>query len=297
MTGTDALITELQQRSAIDGTWSVSSDELSEIYDPVDFYRASYQVEQLGVDRYGPENAGELAEIVSTVAEHDYRPELREAGLYLTHDDRIELTGRFVRAVQTALVLHTHEPETFRAMLHQFRRYSEAEIVYIDTFLAPERIVTRCTDEYVDVRSPGGAEAALRITVETYLKLLLQRHIVEIRRLGESLFGILQTVARAEGYLKQPRGGSDGRWGDGPDRRFRADDRRSWEAGDHSDPSNVRRAQSVLDLRALPATRGELQKAYRKKMRIYHPDVNPDGLEMAKRINHAYAILLAVIGS
>jgi hypothetical protein len=292
MTGTEALITELQQQSELDGTWSVTSDELSSIYDPVDFYRASYQVEQLGVDHYGPENAGEFAEIVSTVAERDYRPALREAGLYRSHDDRIELTGRFVRGVQTTLVLHTADPETFKAMLRQFRRYDEAELVYIDTYLQPERIVARCTDEYVDIRSPGSAEAALRATVETYLKLLLRRHVVEIRSLGQSLFEILQTVARAEGYLRRPRSGTERGEQTRHGGASRAD---SWESGDHSDPRTLRRARQVLGLEAQPENRATLQKAYRNRMRVYHPDVNPDGLEMAKQINHAYAILIAAI--
>jgi len=287
MTATDALIAELQQQSEIDGTWSVSSDELDSIYDPVDYYRASYQVEQLGVDRYGPQNAGEFAELVSTVAQRDYRPELRAAGLYLTHEDRIELTGRFVRSVRAAIVLHTPEPETFRAMLRQFRRYDEAELIYIDTFLSPQRIISRCTAEYIDVRSPDSAEATLRATVETYLKLLLQRHVVEIRALGQTLFDILQTVARAEGLLRGPTAdASDGEseTGDGGP-----------NAADPNGVQAITRAKDLLELRGVRLTRSQVQKAYRAKMRRYHPDVNPSGLEMAKRINHAYGVLLAAI--
>jgi len=39
------------------------------------------------------------------------------------------------------------------------------------------------------------------------------------------------------------------------------------------------------------ASQDEIKKAYRKKSKQYHPDVNPDGAEMFKQISEAYGIL------
>ena len=40
----------------------------------------------------------------------------------------------------------------------------------------------------------------------------------------------------------------------------------------------------------------ELKTAYRKAVKIYHPDINPNSLEMMKLVNAAYACLKSALG-
>ncbi|MFW6261493.1 MAG: DnaJ domain-containing protein [Spirochaetota bacterium] len=275
MTTTENLIDQLQRRVEADGTWEVSSDELADRFETVDYYRAVYEAAQVSVDVYTPDNVGELLVLLDHLTGRDYREAFREAGLYLTHEDRIDLTERFTRTVRHAIVLHTPEPETFRAMLREFRRYDRAEFHYLRTFFDTDELVRRCAEEYLESR----AAPALEATVEAYLRLLLQRHIVDLHTLAPALMEILRTVARHEGAL--PGGGREEDEDDAGDRRAStgpADDR-SW-------------ALRVLGFAARNPARNEIRDQYRMLMRRYHPDVNPDGLEAAKEINEAYGILI-----
>ncbi len=279
MTSTEALIRDLKARAESDGAWSVTQDELSDRYDPVDLYRSVYAAGQVSVDRYGPENVGELLALIEYLCERDYGPEFREAGLFLSYDDRLDLTERFVRVVRRAVVLHLPEPETFRAMLREFRRYDRARFVYLSTFFDPALLVRTCSDEYLEVRDAP----ALRVTVEAYLRRLLQRHIVDLEDLAPALLEILRTVARHEGMLpgSGPHGDADRKAG-GERRRPPADSRTQ--------------ALQVLGLHACEPTHARIRERYRSLMRRYHPDVNPDGLERAKLITNAYAVLISANG-
>ncbi len=276
MTSTEALIRDLRAYAEADGAWSVTQDELSDRYDPVDLYRAVYATGHVSVDRFGPENAGDLLALLEELTGRDYGPEFREAGLFLSHDDRLDLTERFVRVVRRAVVLHVPEPETFRAMLREFRRFDRARFVYLSTFFDADRLVGQCADEYLELREA----AALRFTVESYLRRLLQRHIVDLEDLAPALLEILRTVARHEGML--PRGRADA--------EFERENRRPGAQRPHRAASRAE-ALRVLGFASEP-TRTEIRDRYRSLMRRYHPDVNPNGLERAKLINNAYAVLI-----
>lgn len=285
MTTTEALISELEERAQTDGTWMLTSDELSDRYDAVDFYRAQYESAQVSTDSYGPDNVGELLVLLDSLTGRDYRAAFRAAGLLLTHDDRMELTERFVRVVRHAVVLHVPEPETFRAMLREFRRFDVAEFTYLATYFDSDRLVDRCTEEYLDLRSAP----ALRATVRSYLFLLLQRHVVDLHDLAPALMEILRTVARHEGMLPGGRG-EDGA-GDESGARARAGAGATGGPGAAEGRLDRREALRVLGLSVEHPSRDAIRDHYRRLMRRYHPDVNPNGLEMAKRINNAYAIL------
>ncbi|MFP4550537.1 MAG: DnaJ domain-containing protein [Spirochaetales bacterium] len=281
MTATEALIAALQEQCEYEPRWSIRSDRLEEFYDSVELYRSLYQAEQISVDEYGPENAGELVALVERLTERDYREEFRDAGLYLTYDDRIELTGRFVRTIKDAVVVHTPEPETFRAMLRDFKRYDEAALIYQQTFFDIDKLATRCAHEYAEIRTfaDTAAAQALVATVRAYLKLLVQRHVVELEALAPALFDILRIVALHEGVLRQGRRTEEARADDDQGAMFASSER------------DV--ALRVLGFSGKNPSKQELQSAYRSLMRRYHPDINPKGLETAKRINHAYGILVS----
>lgn len=278
MTKTQSLIAVLRQR-AERGRWSITTDELADRYDPVGLYRAAYAVSLLGVDRYDAENVGELLELLTVLSGHDYRAEFRAAGLYLSQDDRFDLTERFVRVVRRAIVLHTPEPETFRSMLRALRRYDRARLVYEQTFLDLDQLAGRCADEYAELRElPGcGLDSVLRATVVDYLHLLVRRHLIDLEELAPALFELLRTIARHEGML--PGG------------------RASEESSPDPSEAQDERAQALRVLQLpVAATRAEIRESYRRLMRLYHPDINPEGLEHAKRITVAYALLAADSG-
>jgi hypothetical protein len=286
MTPTELLIEEIQSRAGLSGEWYITTDELADRFDPVDLYRALYATSQVSVDRYGPENVGELLVLLERLSGRDYRSMFRDSGLFLTHEDRIDLTERFVRTVRHAVVLHTPEPETFRAMVRKLKRYDRARQVYLSTFFDFDDLVEQCVAEYLDLRSAP----ALGSTVRSYLRLLLQRHIVDLEDIAPALLDILRTVARHEGALPRGRGRRDATAGHDEEGRAGHADR---EPGYPRDGAAARiEALRVLGLRTDDPPRAEVRDRYRALMRRYHPDVNPEGLERAKAINNAYAVLI-----
>ena len=287
----DRLTDLLLDRASRGRQWTLSAEELSEWFDPVDYYRVAYRTGVLGVDGFGPENAGELMILLEELIDPGARAALRDAGLLLSHDDRIDLTGRFVRTIRVSVVLHVPEPETFRAMLHQERRYDRAVALYLDTFLPRGDLVERCARDYVEVRRPFAddrSETALFGCVRSYLELLVRRHVVEVAALAPALIEILGTVARHEGMLP------GGRTAHAASERA---EERSGSSSDSaaSEEARVAAALEVLGLTGVALSRRVLSERYRRLMRRFHPDVNPDGLETAKRINVAYGLVSSLV--
>ena len=285
MTTTESLMADLVAMVMETGTWQLTSDELSDRYDSVDAYRSLFQTGMLGTDEFGPDNVGELLIVLDELAGRDYRPAFRDVGLFLTHDDRLDLTERFVRTVRRAIVLHTPEPETFRAMLAEFRRYDVARFTYLENFLPGAEMASRCASEYVeDLLDRRSGAQVLEPTAHSYLLLLLQRHVVDVEDLAPALLDILETVARHEGYL--PRGRTHQHTEDAHE-----------QGADLDGQAAVARALSILGIRSGRPEPTQIRDAYRTLMRKYHPDINPDGLERSKQITSAYALLTDTFGS
>jgi DnaJ-like protein len=269
----DTILALLTERILLDGSWTVTINELEDIMDPVTLYRAVYERGLIGRDTYSPAAAGELVNLLERAAEPDAESRMREAGLFLSHDDRIDLTARFVRFVRRAIVLHVPDLEIFRGMVTHFRRYDIAEETYCATYLAMAPIIDRCAAEHAE----DTQSAAVReLTAKWYLRTLVDRQIVVLSDLGPALFELLRTIGRQEGSLP----------------RIEEDEGRRAADAEQSEHDERKAALAVLGITSSQPPRAEIQRQYRRLMRRFHPDVNPDGLEMAKRINAAYGVLL-----
>jgi hypothetical protein len=281
----DAVLQLVEERAA-GGEWWVTSDELAEFFEEVVYYRAAYAEGVAGVDRFGAADIGELATLLTRLCGEEATRYLRRSGLYLTHDDRVDLTERLVHTMRAAIVLHTPDPKQFRSMLHYFRRYDRALATYFVTYLNSDRLCDRCADEYVNARSHREGRTyrqlnLLRETVAAYLRQLVARKLVHLETLAPALLAILVMLARDEGCLPpepEPAGYSDSARG-GAD----TDHRRGGLS-----PRDARR---ILGVNPSAGSR-EIRLRYRELIREYHPDINPEGLEMAKRVNAAYGILV-----
>ena len=271
----ETVFAALEKRILATGSWTLTLDELEALVDPVTLYRAVYELKLIGRDAYEPSSAGELVGLLERAVAPDAELQMRDAGLFLSHDDRIGLTGRFVRHIQRAIVLHVPEPEMFRGMIGQFRRYDIAEQTYCDTYLNLGPVIDACSIEHAEGRE---SSAVHRLTAKWYLHTLVDRRIVVPADLGQALFELLRSIGRQEGALP-------GIAADAPDREPDRGAAVGTGAGRAA-------ALALLGLRSPHPSRAEIQGEYRRLMRRFHPDVNPDGLEMAKRINAAYAVLL-----
>ncbi len=280
----DTVLATLRERILSTGSWTLTRDELEALMDPVTLYRAVYALKLIGRDAYTPSSAGELVGLLERAVASDAELRMRDAGLFLGHEDRVGLTERFVRHVHRAIVLHVPDPEMFRGMIEQFKRYDIAEQTYCDTYLSMAPIIEACAAEHAKGRE---GSAVHQLTARWYLRTLVERRIIVPADLGPALFDLLRSIGRQEGAL--PGIAADAH-GPGP-----------WAAaGEQAERESVEddRAGAIvlLELRSSHPSRAEVRSQYRRLMRQYHPDLNPDGLEMAKRINTAYAVLLTSAG-
>jgi len=277
----ETILTTLKQRILSTGSWTLSPNELETLTDPVTLYRAVYELKLIGRDVYTPSSAGELVGLLERAVAPDAEFQLREAGLFLSHDDRIGLTERFVRHIRRAIVLHVPDPEMFRGMVDHFRRYDIAEQTYCDTYLSLEPIIDACSTEHAEGRESSTVH---QLTATWYLRTLVDRRIIVLSDLGPALFDLLRSIGRQEGAL--PGIAADDQ---GPD---------PWAAA--GAPGGIEddraAALALFELRPSHPSRAEVQSRYRRLMRRFHPDINPDGLDMAKRINAAYAVLITSEG-
>jgi hypothetical protein len=273
MNPAEAVIDLISSRLTDDGDWSVSTDELEQVMGAVHLYRAVYQSRLVSQDRFGPDNVGELLTLLETAGSDVAERSFRQAGLALNHHDRVAVTERFVRHLQRQIVLHLPQPETFRFMIQDLRRYELAETAYCEEFLPVEPVVVTCAAEHAEGHSHS---ETLTATVCRYLRSLVSRRFVLHQDLAPALFDLLRTVARQEGLLPP------------------IPDEAQHEMGRAMSEEEVRRAAAlqVFGFDRMPSRREDLQSAYRQLMRTYHPDINPNGLEMSKRINGAYAQLI-----
>ncbi len=267
------------------GNWSLSIDEVADLLsiDETELFGMLYrQMQREGLrtpmteHRYVPETAGELIRLLETLYQNDAVPRVEEAftraGLFLPHALRVDLQERLVRQFIADYVIHPADLTTFDAMLRAAGRADEAVQLYIDEHFPLEPAISRAAANFTrDNDYPQRMEASAAI----YLKSLFRRHILDRRELLAPLVILLRGRAADTGYVR-----AAGRRAPGD-----ADDR-------EPESDELQRARSLFGIRNGEATTGMIRERYKALIRKYHPDVNPRGLEMSKRINVSYAILL-----
>ena len=250
-----------------DGTWRIKVDEICSLADIpfVDGYRCLYLDRQL-VSGYVPEafeydNAADLLSFLSGFSSLDVVREFTRAGAHLDQDDTSELSALYYD--EALRVLNAHEPdtETFAQMLARFRTTPRAFSVYKEYFFDLDSIAEVTVERFLSAKRYDRPKLG-EYSVRRSLDRLFKRHILDNEKLFELLLARL--TGRETNSTTTPT----------------------------SDPA-IERALADLGLHRLPESMKELRDHYKSLMKTYHPDVNPSGLDISKRINAAYAELVA----
>jgi hypothetical protein len=166
-------------------------------------------------------------------------------------------------------------------MLRVTRMADRAIDIYLDEYFPIEDVIQRTAAEFA---RDGGFPPAMTRTAGWYLRVLFRRHVLERTDLLASLCRLLKGRARDTGYAVRGE-----KWR----REQRSEDNCSEDGADNTaEDAAFHRAEKVLGLTGATITRGHIRERYKSLIRKYHPDVNPNGLEMSKRLNASYALLL-----
>jgi len=215
---------------------------------------------------------------------------LERAGIFFPQPEQVEIMSCFLGEAAGALDRHLPEAEQFSAMLRAFGSFERAREVYREEYFPLEELMERAAGRYCAGRS-FGLPALARANARRLLEFFFRKHVLETESLFGPLYERLHEQAVREGYAQrapepEQRAGGRGRaWGGRPG------------AGPAEAPdSPVLRARRLLGLEGGTLDLRRLKSRYKTLMKIYHPDLNPQGLRRCQEINAAYSLLAPGLG-
>jgi hypothetical protein len=222
------------------------------------------------IDSFSAKNVGELITILEAFACKEAEYVFKEAGLFLPCEQRLELMELFLIDVNSCLNNHQPHYEDFLAMFHHKKRVVSALELYFEHYFDLDKVVRELIENYEQNSATG---FAFKNTSRAYFNELFFRHVINKQDLFYSLELNLRTFLKIEFGYRQT----------GPD-------------GMKEDEFSVkiREAGKIMRLSSGSFTQKQLRQQYKFLMKQYHPDINPRGLEMSKKINSAYSLLLTV---
>lgn len=269
-------------------------DELSSLtgIPATDLYSAAYRLGDKvnfsdAVDGFSNETVGELLTLLEEFHETDIEATFTDYGVFLPHERRLELMANFMAVVQHEARLHEIDQDSFVAMLLHFKSFESSFQTYIEEFFDLEAAIDKTAQFYR--RTCKLPQAAFH-TARNYLNLLFVRKILQIRSLFVSLRNDLAELAWAAGFVGSKRERFY-TYGDTRGEQFGEDASRGTAAAEDA----VRQALKTMQLRREDLSPSRLKQQYKRLMKRYHPDVNPEGLEMSKRITSSYSVLLHAV--
>lgn len=267
------LIAHIKKNTPDGAHWCISTDDLIARLgvDPTLFYRLLYELQNRiyftdAIDGFTPDNAGDLVTVLESFFGSTTEETLARAGLFLPHLYRIELMACFFDCVQNFLRSHVVQYEEFESLLERKNRFEAAFDDYLRMHVSIDALIESAFTLFNQTRNLDSFAHHLGIT---HLKSLFVRHVLTAR----GVFATLEKMLR---------------------RHFGYQDRtQDFDESEEGDAVDIARACQVMGLEGIRYTSRVLKKKYKALMKLYHPDVNPDGLERCKEINTAYAFLLA----
>lgn len=304
------IIEEIRTQLKQDSSWELSAERVRELLgkDHSEFYRRIYEETVRGnplVDlstatgRFRQENVAELLTLLELFVGPQAAQSLERAGLFFSHGERLEILSLFLRIAGEAAAEHRTDHQVFADMLYRFGTYRRARGAYLDEYFSVSQLIEKAASAHVSRREYDFPERAVR-NVADLLNEYFDRHVLEREAVLTPVCAQLFETAVSEGFERRP----EDEWAQAQqEKRESADsgaraDSGNWAGAERARGEHQEReqwARRVLELDTREPTRSRLKAAYRALMKRYHPDVNPSGLHVCRRINEAYTILLASI--
>ena len=285
----DPVIRRISELEEYGDPWTLEAEEVRDLLGVggEEFYRRVYAADSAdhplvslsaATGSYSQENIWEFVALLELFCGPETEDSLQQAGIFFSHPEQMEILGVFLTETAGALRRHEVDAQQFSAMLRTFGRFERARDVYLREYFPLDELIEKAAALYCAERTFTLPRLA-RANAEQLLRFFFQKHVIRRRSIFAVLIDRLLRQAAAEGYAPE----------DEPmrDRRGRGD------AGisDLSAPEQGARRAMNLEGRAL--SRPLLKSQYKRLMKIYHPDINPQGLRRCQEITAAYSLLLS----
>lgn len=274
---------ETIKKSASDAShWFVSTDDLISHLgvSQTRFYQALYELQGKiyfsdALDAFTPENAGDFVTVLENFFGDLTEQTLTRAGLFLPHHYRIELMECFFSSVHDFLGRHAIQYEEFEAILNRTIEFNQVFEVYLRKYIL---IASLIESAFVLFNETKGLDSFAYNLSKSYIESLFERHILSVR----GVFAFLEH--RLKAYVEKQTARH----------RYHEQEWR-YEPQGRSAILDIEGAYKTMELDGERITKTILRKRYKELMKLFHPDINPSGLEKCKQINSAYALLLPFI--
>ena len=285
MNSADKLIREIKSLIDPRGNWKISRDRVLDllgmkIQDAYPLMAASRDpLVDFSTSEYGRENTGVLISLMECLGFKNAPEDFWRAGLWIPYEVQVELQESLIRKISSAIGTHEIDYDTFLAMFDVFPRFLRAANCYLEEFFSEEALIDEAVKALLNEHPETEFEFA-EVSLKLLAAELLRREIISYRVFFTGLFSELKSRLIVEGRIESEYYGSeyDGRGAGAP------------EPGLHKDLREAGRIFGYTSNQAVE--KRELRQRYKNLMKRYHPDINPGGLETAKKINRAYGVFL-----
>jgi hypothetical protein len=282
------LLERISRLEAAGSPWTLSSADVRELLgvERSEYYRRIAAAEAAGnrlvgmgaaTGRFAQENIGELVALLELFCGADSERRLQEAGVFFTYSEQAEILQVFHSLSAQTVRAHRLRREDFRAMLRTYGRWERATTVYLSEYLSVEALVQATVDSYCSRRS-FGLPALARANVARLLGYFFQKHLLDAEVLLAPIRAALFAQAAREGYAEA----SEGR-----------DSEQGAESPEQAAEAQAREACRIMGIEPAALVLPLLKGQYKRLMKRYHPDLNPEGLRRCQEINSAYALLIS----
>jgi hypothetical protein len=285
----DPVIRRISELEEYGDSWSLDAGEIRDLLGVggEEFYRHIYAAEsgdhplvslKAATGNFSQENIWEFVALLELFCGPETEASLQQAGIFFSHPEQMEILGVFLTETAVALRRHEVDAEQFSAMLRTFGRFERARDVYIREYFPLVELIEKAAAVYCAERTFTIPKLA-RANVKGLLEFFFRKHVLQVRSIFTVLIDQLLRQAASEGYAAE-------------DERIRGRRERA-EAGISEPSAQLQGARKAMDLESRALSLPLLKSQYKRLMKIYHPDINPQGLRRCQEITAAYSLLLS----
>ncbi len=295
------IINEIKSTANKKGYWALSSQRLIELTKIVPYKFRTYLTKTKkmvnmpsGKDMFTNNNPEDLICLLEVIYGHCIEDKFSKAGIFIPHKTRIVLNELLLNNINKAVNNHNINTEDFEAMLYGTDLFKEAKNIYYDEEFNIDGFIKETCDQFL-AKNNYQIVILAKNNILLYLKSLFDRNILSKQIIFYSLEGRLKEFAKSKNLYKQENVYEKETH---QNRQFKTHSyshnnkkKHRHKQSPYIDKSDKERAKQIMGLCGDPDAK-TIKKKYKELMKIYHPDVNPRGLEMSQKINCAYSILI-----
>ncbi len=296
MTAVNKIIEHIARISKKMGYWAITADEVMEITQ-LEPYKFKRYLEQARItvnmpkhmNIFSNDNPGDLITLLECIygKNKDMEKLFSEKGIFINYENMIELNDLLINSANEIMSKHEINENMFQEILNETKSFEEAKDIYLNEEFNIDEIIEKTCLSYVSLNKFQLDKLAKRNTLK-YLNSLFERKILNKNTvLSNVVYKLKQYAIKIHFYQEES---------DDYSSNYYYEDKNNVNQGNEGQkhlkkPSRKEIAKSILGIK------GEfdiniLRKKYRNMMKIYHPDINPQGLQKSQEINAAYSVLL-----